>query len=140
EPHGELTERMRFAVEVLLEPKVRDPWGAVVDISHPRLRYELEIERRRDARGIERLVVAHEAAQPILKKEDNWLPGGKPFSRDFRAAFLRYTRGLPRPFLTTEVEGSVREFYIHQDGRKGRRRPAEAAEATTLSSITSTDF
>lgn len=40
--------RMTFAVEVLLDPEVRDPWGATVQIAHSRVRYEVEIARRED--------------------------------------------------------------------------------------------
>jgi predicted ATPase len=39
---------MTFAVEVLLNPEVRDPWGATVEISHSRVRYELEIQHWTD--------------------------------------------------------------------------------------------
>lgn len=129
---------MSFAVEVLLNPTTTDPWGATVNITHSRIRYELCIERRKDARGIERLVVAHEAAIPILSQNDNWQPRGKAPSEGFRSRYLRYARRSP--WLTTEAMSSGATFYIHQDGHAGRQRSAEAAEATVLSSITSAEF
>jgi predicted ATPase len=130
--------QMKFAVEVLLEPRLKDPWGAVVEIRHSRIRYEVEIERRRDDRGIERLVVAREEVTPILISKDRWYPEGKKPSDWFKRKYLRYYRR--EPWLTTKVVDGVRRFEIRQDGHQGRIRPAEAAEATVLSSITSVEF
>src|SRR5438270_8030067 len=38
---GMPSSRMRFAVEVLLNPIITDPWGATVHIKHSRIRYEV---------------------------------------------------------------------------------------------------
>jgi predicted ATPase len=129
---------MKFAVEVLLDPRLKDPWGAVVEIKHSRIRYELEIERRKDERGIERLVVSREEATPILSSKDRWYPDGRKPSAWFKKKYLRYSRR--DPWLTTRVVDGVRRFEIRQDGHQGRHRPAEAAEATVLSSIASGEF
>jgi predicted ATPase len=130
--------RMSLAVEVLLDPEVRDPWGATVQIIHSRVRYQVEIERRKDERGIERLVVAREEATPILSQDDRWKPGGQRPSAPFRHRFMKYVRRVP--WLTTVDSGGRPSFKIGQDGRAGRTRSAEAAEATVLSSITSAEF
>jgi len=135
---GSSVTRMAFAVELLLAPEVRDPWGDTVKISHSRMRYEVEIERRKDDRGIERLVVAKEEAKPILAQSDKWQPKKQELSAQFRQLFMKY--GRRAPWLTTGESGGKRSFKINQDGRKGRTRPAEAAEATVLSSITSAEF
>ena len=130
--------RMTFAVELLLEPKVRDPWGAEVEIKHTRARYEVEIAIRKDHRGIERLIVVREDARPILAKEDRWVFNGRKPSRSFRKASMKYSR--KGPWLeTTESEGSP-IFNIRHDGHAGRKRPAEVAEATVLSSVTDIVF
>ncbi len=102
------------------------------------MRYEVEIERRKDDRGIERLVVAKEEAKPILAQSDKWRPKQQELSAQFRQLFMKY--GRRAPWLTTGESGGKRSFKINQDGRKGRTRPAEAAEATVLSSITSAEF
>jgi predicted ATPase len=130
--------RMKFAVEVLLEPRVKDPWGTVFDITHSRVRYEVEIERRMDERGIERLVVSREEASPILSRKDHWYPIGRKPSAWFKQKYLKYSR--QKSWLTTEVSGGVRRFEVRQDGHQGRSRPAEAAQATVLSSIMSAEF
>lgn len=138
-PHGRCSE-IRLAVEVLVDPVVRDPWGSEVKLSHTRMRYEVTLEWREVRPGMPRVFVSHEAAHPILKRDDErWTAAVLP-SRAFRSAHLRYAR--TKPLLTTDVlpNGEGKAFSIHQDGRQGRNRPAIAAEATVLSSITSAEF
>jgi len=67
---GSRSTRMTFAVELLLAPEVRDPWGETVKISHSRVRYEVEIELHQLSLGLERLIVVKEAAEPILPERD----------------------------------------------------------------------
>ncbi len=131
-------DRMQLAVEVLLDPVARDPWGREVELRHTRARYEVEIQRTMDERGLERLSVVREAALPILSMSDRWRPfGGRPH-RAFRERHLRYSRRTP--WLETVREDDLPGFRIHQDGSAGRTRPGHAAEATVLSSITTADF
>ena len=132
---GKIVNKMFFAVEVLLEPKLYDAWGTEVKISHSRIRYELEIERRQDERQIERVIVSKESAKPILACDDNWQPNNKKPSKAFKERFFKYNRRTN--WLSTE--GKL-QFHIHEDIQKGRSRPADAAEATILSSITNADF
>lgn len=131
------SERIRLAVEVLVDPVVRDPWGSEVRLSHTRLRYELTLERREIRPGVSRIHVASEAAHPILRKEDQWSRDMQP-SKAFRDGYLKYAR--QKPFLTTELASEGLSFSIHQDGKAGRNRPASAAEATVLYSITNAEF
>jgi predicted ATPase len=130
--------RIDLAVEVLVEPSVRDPWGTQVSVSHTRMRYEVTIERRVDPKGIERLVVSREEARPILVREDPLRSGAWKVSDSFRDAHLKYARRTPW-LATTDVQGRP-VFQIHQDGKAGRTRPGDAAEATVLSSITTNEF
>jgi predicted ATPase len=142
---GSPGDRMSFAVDLLLDPQTRDPWGNVVETKHSRVRYEIAIARRRDERGIDRLYVDQEKARPILKGEDTWKPGGRSPSAGFRDAYIRFS-GRRQPWLETSVEKQtdppkeLRSFQIRQDGHQGRKRPAVAAEATVLSSIGSAEF
>ncbi len=138
ESPGHSKDRMAFAVEVLLEPLARDPWGKEVELTHTRIRYEVEIARSVDERGLERLTVARESAAPILGKDDAWRPYGRRPHTAFREAFLKYARRSP--WLETISEDGRPSFRIHQDGSAGRTRPGHAAEATVLSSITTSDF
>lgn len=131
---------MRFAVEVLLDPSVRDPWGSEVELNHTRLRYELTLERRDVRPGIERVMVISEAVRLIQRREDMWAERIKP-SSPFRKAHLKY-QSRKSDLLTTEGEGDQRLFRLHQDGRSGRtlQRPAVQAEASVLYSITNAEF
>lgn len=131
--------RITMAAEVLVDPVVRDPWGSEVKLTHTRMRYELVLERREVRRGIERVQVAHESVLPLIRKDDRWANEVMKPSRDFRSTFLKYKRS--KPWLTTdETSGGGHEFNIHQDGHQGRNRPASAAEATVLYSMTNAEF
>lgn len=131
------SSRLEFAVEVLLDPGVRDPWGSQVTLGHTRLRYEVVLERREVRPGIERVQVAHESAHPISRTSDKWRDGQTP-TPAFRKRHLKYSR--KKPLLTTDSQEAGLIFNIHQDGKQGRVRPASAAEATVLSSITNAEF
>lgn len=137
--HGDGTRqhRIRLAVEVLLEPAIRDPWGTQHELKQTRIRYELELEERAADHGLPRLYVTREYAVPIRAGSDAWAAQQR-VSKDFRQRYLRY--GRQASLLETLSEGDRPEFKIAQDGSQGRKRPANAAEATVLSSITSAEF
>lgn len=129
--------RIQLAAEVLVDPVVRDPWGLEVRLSHTRIRYEVALEWREVRPGVHRIQVAHEAASPILRSNDPWANSVQPSSA-FRAGYLKYKRA--KPWLTTETRTEGAVFEIHQDGKQGRNRPASAAEASVLYSITNAEF
>jgi Protein of unknown function (DUF2813) len=122
ESPGRSASQMRLAVEVLVDPVVRDPWGAEVQLKHTRMRYEVVIERRSGERGTERLLVAREQARPILSSLDGWRPFERKATSAFKAKYLKYSRQVP--FLDTiDKDGQV-SFELRQDGHAGRSRPA----------------
>jgi predicted ATPase len=135
---GTTADSMNLAVELLLEPTVRDPWGTEVRLTQTRVRYELTVARREDSEGNPRLYVEHEKAIPLRRGEsklgDRWRA-----SREFVNDHL-VDGGRKSTYLDTLVEGDRRIFRIGQDGVQGRPRPAEAAEATVLSSMSSAEF
>lgn len=131
------SKQIRMAAEVLVDPMARDPWGSEVKLSHTRMRYEVTLERREVRPGVERIQVAREQVLPIMRKDDPWAQAVKP-SKDFRATYLKYIR--QKPWLTTDEMPEGLAFSIHQDGKQGRNRPASAAEATVLYSITNAEF
>lgn len=132
-----LEKQIKLAAEVLVDPVVRDPWGSEVMLSHTRIRYEITLERREIKPGIERVLVAHESATPIFRKDDQWAERLRP-SAAFRSHYLKY--GRQKPWLTTEQKPEGLTFSVHQDGKAGRNRPASAAEASVLYSITNAEF
>ena len=64
-PDGGSADRIRVAVEMLVNQNVQDDWGIRQELKFPRMRYELEVARRKDVLGLERLAVEHEYLAPI---------------------------------------------------------------------------
>lgn len=69
-PNG-ISARMSFAVEVLLNRRGVDAFGTNYHIKHQRLRYEIILGMRNNARGtISGIFVEYELCVPIAKKDD----------------------------------------------------------------------
>jgi predicted ATPase len=130
---------MRFVVEVLLEPRVRDPWGTEVDLTQSRLRYELHVARREDADGNVRLFIDYESAAPVRRGAGDLVKRWGA-SKSFQSAYMRDGKRTSAFLETLQDSARGRLFQIRQDGVQGRARPAEAAEATVLSSMNSAEF
>ena len=138
---GSRVARMRFAVEVLLDPDVADDFGDVVEVSHSRLRYELALVLRSEdgsgAGGRERFYVESESAYLIRRNGDSWM------RRYGQLASARYSRRGVDEILETGEDSSGRPaFVIHrQDGKPGRARylPAGEAVSTVLSTLTTSN-
>ncbi len=71
-PGGKSVDRIRIAVEMLVDRKVRDDLGKEKKLKYTRLRYELEITQGTDIPGLERLYVRHELLQAIPPDKDRW--------------------------------------------------------------------
>src|SRR6266581_1452195 len=87
-PNGQSIDRMRLAVEMLVNRKVQGGGEAEqaeevklierviprqdITLQFTRLRYELEITLGTDTYGLERLYLAHESLKSIPQEEDNW--------------------------------------------------------------------
>jgi predicted ATPase len=136
--NGSSASAMKFAIEVLLDPNVKDPYGQEKALTNTRIRYEVHIEQRSIAKtGLEKLFVSYERASPILKKDDRLLQLSKKKDQDTLEKYAFVQRGKRNDFLAVETHGSAREIKIHQDGTAGRRRslPLGEAEGTALSTI-----
>ena len=145
-PDGVPLTKMRCGVELLVEPSIRDSWGAEEQLTYTRMRYELEIERRKDDRGLERLYVTHERLAPIFRDGDSWATHQIrrnhehwiPSSRTGRMRARRKEYFISTS--TTQREG-VPTISLHQDGHGGRKSSvAERIERTMLSGVTNTEF
>ncbi|MCY4637267.1 MAG: AAA family ATPase [Acidobacteria bacterium] len=133
------SDRMAFAVEVLLEPRGTDPFGKSFELRTQRIRYELEIAIRTGAdRRLEGVYVHREHCLPIRRKEERrsiaWSSGS-----------VRYGQ-QSKPFIATR-SGSSEESHvieIRQDGPGKRGRPlalsAREASRTGLSTVTTAEF
>jgi len=52
-PNGQKANKMKLAVEMLVDRSIEDSWGGKVELKYTRMRYELEISRRKDEQGLE---------------------------------------------------------------------------------------
>jgi len=140
QPGGQPVDEMRFIVELLIEPRVRDEWGRSVDLQDTRLRYELTIGREYDEKEQERLRVRHESLKRILVGEDRWRQR-HPEAR--RNKFIHNSRrGTAFISPTPTEEGEEITIALHQDGRGGRKRqiPAGPMERTVLGSVNTIEY
>jgi hypothetical protein len=64
--------KMSLAIEILVDRSIQDSWGAMADLKYTRMRYELEILRRNDEQGLERLYVSRESLKAIARSDDTW--------------------------------------------------------------------
>lgn len=139
QPHGESVDRMRLAVELLVDRQVQDSWGAQASIKFTRLRYELELSRRQDRQGLERLYVDHESLRPIARGEDRWIRRHGLVSSEYWLPPL--TGGRSAPFISTTQEHDKSTILLHQDGHGGRKSSVAARmERTILSGVSNTEF
>jgi energy-coupling factor transporter ATP-binding protein EcfA2 len=115
---GSSSPQMSFAVELLLAPQVRDPWGEGVELSHSRVRYEVQIEYRKGDRHLDHLRITQEAVTPIFKTEDQWCSNYPSIDTSFSKLFLKYNGR--EPWLTTKEKEGKRIFKIAPDGRQGK--------------------
>lgn len=136
-PEGTTTTLMKFAVELLLEPRVRDPWGQEGAVYHPRVRYELHLRRKSVERGLDQLNIEHEELTPIMRKDDEW---GQNNKNAKWAEYFQYRR--QQPFISCQLSDNIPTLILHQDGRSGRQRksPLEKLESTFLSSLINVEF
>lgn len=135
-PDGSYAAEMRFAVELLVDRRVRDSWGSEAELKYTRLRYELGIERRQDQRNIERLFVKHEDLRPLSRKDDHWYHA---YVGSQNHHWQPKVTGGRSPFISTLEDKNT--VNLHQDkGSRGRPRPIENLESTMLSGVTNTEF
>ncbi|GGK19375.1 hypothetical protein GCM10010124_09980 [Pilimelia terevasa] len=130
---GSHADRMRFAVEVLLDGAAVDAFGDRAVVTHSRLRYEVEIEARRVDLSLRPFVV-DERVQRIRKADDRWIRQFPPQVAE-RLAVYSLNR---KPLLDVDADPERPRFKIYQQGSQGQPRqlPAADATATALSSIT----
>ena len=114
----ERSDRMAFAVEVLLEPHGTDAFGKSFELRTQRVRYELEIAIRTGAdRRLEGVYVHREHCLPIRRKNERR-------SMNWHTEAVRYGQ-QSKPFIATR-SGSSKEasvIEIRQDGPGKRGRP-----------------
>lgn len=139
--NGECASVMEFVVEMLVNRKITDAWGAEDTLKYTRLHYELKIRRYINKNGMEDLEVFYENLSTIKHNEDRWI---KLLPKDqieaWRPKVVTGKRGVP--YIFTENQNGVPVVYVPQDGTHGNKRsfPLQHATRTILSSFDSVDF
>lgn len=139
--NGEFANKMSFAVELLLDISISDNWGEEATLKYTRLRYEIEIERKRNTRGFDDLFITHEVLKPIRHKEDNWIKNNISKKKIiYRRPKVIGRRAIP--YILTEQKDGKTIIRIPLDGKPGRGRVsiANKISQTLLSSINSVEF
>jgi len=139
-PDGTSCDVIRLAAELLIEPRVQDEYGKVEELRHTRLRYELEVVRQRDDKGLEHLRVRHEQLTALLRKTDAWFRRHVRARQSSRRPSVGGGRGTP--FISTELVSGVPTLSLHQDGHQGRKvaSVADRVERTILSGVPNAEF
>ncbi len=99
---GTHENRIRFAVEMLVDHKVRDRLGIEVELKDTRLRYELEITKYISENGLEGLRITNEALKTIAAEQDHWANKYKAHSLAENSRNLINTISIP-PAATRNI-------------------------------------
>lgn len=135
---------MKFAVEVLLGSFGIDAFGAKYAIKAQRIRYELGLSIKRDARGNPHgIFISHEMCFPLFRSHDK-----DTFLRRVKVSYSHRKNA----FIDMDIDSNSRvvAFNIRQDGpagdtgatKRGRpvKIPAAEASRTALSTIATSEF
>ena len=132
---------IHFAVEMLVNRKVKDAWGSEAELKYTRLRYELNIRRFTNQSGLEDLEVTNESLIKLNHNEDKWIRIIPKKSLDnWRPRVATGKRGAS--YIETAMEENISTVLVPQDGSQGNRRrfPLNKATRTVLSSFDAIDF
>ncbi len=106
---GQTSDRIRIAVEMLVDRKVRDDLGREFELEHVRLRYELEIIQKIDEQGLDQLDIVHESLSVVPRQGDRWC---KRYKVDLQNDELPETLGPIYRFFPQEDGGDQHFKYL----------------------------
>lgn len=139
--HDEIAEEMSFGVEMLVDRTIRDNWGGETNLKYTRLRYELQLKREQNERGLDTLNVIHEHLATIKHQDDSWVKKHIPSEviDYWRPKVPVGRRG--KPYIYTKEVNGILTIRLPQDGKAGgKETPANVVSQTVLSGINSVDF
>lgn len=138
----EHSNKIEFAVELLVDKFIRDNWGESAELKYTRLRYEIQLERIKNQRGLEDLKIIHEQLAPLKHQEDKWVKKNidSRFLDHWRPKVKAGKRGVP--YILTQFTNSKTTIKIPLDGKPGPGREffAEDVTQSALSSVNSVEF
>ena len=127
-----------FAVEMLVDRKVKDNWGGEEELKYTRLRYELKVAQRPNEQGREELFITHESLNAIKKQDDKWI---KNIDKEVVEQWCPKAKmNNDTKFISTKGDS----INIANQGKKknGRSFPAKGVRQSVLGmgSIQTVDF
>lgn len=134
-------DEMSFAVEMLVNNKVKDAWGNSEKLKYTRLRYELVIRRFINDSGLDDVGVKYESLVNLKHQDDKWIKIiPKEYLEWWRPKVVSGKRGIP--YMQTVEENGIPTVEVPQDGKTGNKRrfPMLNASRTVLSSFDTIDF
>ncbi|MEK7434132.1 MAG: AAA family ATPase, partial [Cyanobacteriota bacterium] len=138
----EMADLMKFAVELLVNKKVKDNWGGEKEVKYTRLRYEIHIKRLVNEKNIEYLSIVHEKLIKLDSVKDYWIKNNISSENIayWRPKVPVGKRGIP--YIDTEEKNGITTIKVPADGRpgSGKETPANAISQTILSGINSVDY
>jgi predicted ATPase len=138
----EISDKISFGVELLVDKKIKDNWGGEAVLKYTRLRYELTIRRERSSKGFEELYVEKESLNPLKHEEDVWIKKhlSKKLTDTWRPKVKTGKRGIP--YILTEEKNGKLTIRVPLDGKPGvgKELPAIAITQTVLSGTNSVEF
>lgn len=141
-PDGHWANTMTLAVEMLVDPSIKDSWGTQKVLKYTRMRYELHIACVNEQHA-EGLYVVSESLMAIMRGDDEWI---KKEGLAVNNGWLPAGKGRHLPLISTDPPQASNEYtttlQLHKDGYGSARKSsgAENRERTVLSSVTTTDF
>lgn len=115
----DISHTIRFAVELLLDKNINDKFGGEATLKYTRLRYEVEVERILNDRGIDDLIIKSEALNTIRHQEDGWIKQhiiNKTKKENWRPKVGAGRRGVG--YIDTENS----KISLRQDGKGGVKK------------------
>lgn len=133
-----MSNNIKLAVEMLVNKKVQDKFGGETALKYTRMRYEIQIIRRMNDRGIPELIVGHESLMAIKHKQDEWVKNYIPKNQveDWRPKVESGKRGVP--YIETEND----RISLRQDGSGGMKKefPLPNIFQSIITIVNSVDF
>lgn len=135
---NEFSDEVSLAVELLVDKNIKDKFGGELSLKYTRLRYEIQIKRKTNERGIEDLVVTNESLNPLRHDEDNWVKTyiPKKNQENWRPKVKTGKRGVA--YIDTVFD----RVNLRQDGKGGIKKeyPLNNISQAILSIVNSVDF
>src|SRR5712692_5830534 len=147
-PDAGSSKRIRIAVEILVEQKVRDELGREAELKYTRLRYELELTSGTDKHDLERLYLRRESLKAIPRNRDSW---SKKYNLSFQNGWLPELIGNEAIFIGEPPPPTRYQFsqegwippiclYSEGEGRGIAQYDTKNLKRTVLSTMVSSDY